>query len=184
MMMAMIEKHFRIGKRTYRGLFSKLNDNLISTGGYAFLMVILYEVWTLITTIGVFIFSKIFINAVAYVMMALFFVIMHIALIYIIGQIYLWLPCMQITGFKAIHALYYSNRMVSSVKWHILLGQIAMLLGAEVLIGLCACFAPSPIIFTILITVLYGWMIMLFCVRMQVVYFEREHLDRADVFRY
>ena len=184
MMMAMIEKHFRIGKRTYRGLFSKLNDNLISTGGYAFLMVILYEVWTLITTIGVFIFSKIFINAVAYVMMALFFVIMHIALIYIIGQIYLWLPCMQITGFKAIHALYYSNRMVSSVKWHILLGQIAMLLGAEVLIGLCACFAPSPIIFTILTTVLYGWMIMLFCVRMQVVYFEREHLDRADVFRY
>ncbi len=184
MMMAMLEKHFRIGKRTYRGLFSKLNDNLLSTAGYGFLLIVFYEIWSFITALGVFIFSRIFINIVSYIMMGLFLIIMHIALIYVIGQIYLWLPCMQITGFKAIHALYYSNRMVSSVKWRILLGQIAMLLGAEALIGLCVYFAPSPIIFTILTTILYGWMIMLFCVRMQVVYFEREHLDRADVFRY
>jgi len=184
MMMAMIEKHFRIGKRSYRGMFSKLNDNLVPTGGYAFLLLILYEIWTFITTLGVFVFSKIFINAVSYVMMALFLFLMHIALIYVIGWIYLWLPCMQITGFKAIQALYYSHRMVDSVKWGILFGQLAMLVAAEVLICCCAYFAPNPIIFTVLTTVMFGWLIMLFCVRMQVVYFEREHLDRADVFRY
>lgn len=183
MMMAMLEKHFRIGKRSYRGLLSKLNDNLVSTAGFTFLLTVLYEVWALVTTLGTFIFSKILFNTIAYIMSALFLIIMHIALIYAIGFIYLWLPCMQITGFRAMQALYYSQRMVSPVKWGILFGQLAMLLFAETLICLCAIFAPNPIVFTLLTTVLYTWLIMLFCVRMEIVYFEREHLDRADVFQ-
>ena len=182
MMLAMLEKHFRIGKRSYRGLLSKLNDNLLSTAGIGFLIVSFYQVWTLVLSIGLFIFSKIFITAFAYSMLGLFLVLMHIALIYVIGLIYLWLPCMQITGFRAVQALYYSHRLVHSVKWRILIGQLFMLLFAETLICLCAYFAPNPIIFTILTTALYCWMMMLFCVRMQMVYFEREHLSHADVY--
>ncbi len=183
MMTAMLEKHFRIGKRSYRGLLSKLNDNLISTAGFTFLLLALYEIWALVTTLGTFVFSKILFNTIAYIMSALFLLIMHIALIYAIGFIYLWLPCMQITGFRAVQALYYSQRMVNPVKRGILFGQLAMLLFAETLICLCAIFAPNPIVFTLLTTVLYAWLIMLFCVRMEIVYFEREHLDRADVFQ-
>ena len=182
MMLAMLEKHFRIGKRSYRGLLSKLNDNLLSTAGFGFLIIGFYEVWTLIMAIGVFIYSRIFINAVAYTMIGVFLILMHIALIYVIGLIYLWLPCMQITGFRALQALYYSHRLVSPVKWRILIGQMGMLLFAETLICLCAYFVPNPILFTISTTVLYGWLMMLFCVRMQMVYFEREHLSHADVF--
>lgn len=183
MMMAMLEKHFRIGKRSYRGLLSKLNDNLISTAFFTVLMVILYELWSIIVALGLYVFSRIIFPTIAYIMMGMFLVIMHVALIYAIGFIYLWLPCMQITGFRLMQALYYSHRMVNEVKWGILLGQLAMLLFAETLICLCAAFAPNPAIFTILTTVLYTWLLMLFCVRMELVYFEREHLNRADVFQ-
>ena len=50
LMFAFIEKHMRIGKRTLNGLFSKLNDNLISTTGIALLYTAIYELWALITS--------------------------------------------------------------------------------------------------------------------------------------
>ncbi|MGN1061954.1 MAG: hypothetical protein ACI4RO_02400, partial [Candidatus Scatosoma sp.] len=50
MMLAFIEKHMRIGKRTWNGLFSKLNDNLLSTLGITLLFAAIYELWALITS--------------------------------------------------------------------------------------------------------------------------------------
>jgi len=42
LMFAMIDKHMRIGRRTWNGVFSKLNDNLISTFGICILYVAVY----------------------------------------------------------------------------------------------------------------------------------------------
>jgi hypothetical protein len=66
MMLALLDKHMRIGKRTYNGLFSKLNDNLVSTTGYALLLVLLYELWSLLTSAILYFFSRITLTAVAY----------------------------------------------------------------------------------------------------------------------
>ncbi len=184
MIMALLDKHMRIGKRTYNGLFSKINDNLVSTSGYGLLLIVIYELWALILSAFLYFFAQIPTTVFAYVLSGVFYLIMHILLIYLIGLIYLWLPCMQITGFRSFEALRYSYHLVSSVKWSILLGQLFFLLLGEAVICLCAFFISDFIVFTAITTVLYAVLIMVYCVRMMVAYFDRDQIERADLKRY
>lgn len=183
-LMAFLEKHMRIGKRSYVGVFSKLNDNLISTCGYGTLLLAIYEFWSLIASALLFFISRINAVIMAYVFSALAFLAMCIILLAVINLIYLWLPCMQITGFKAKEALYYSNNLNTPVKRRIVAGQLLFLFIAYSLIFLCAWFAVSFVWFTVLTTILYSFLIMLYCVRMQIVYFDRDNIDRADLLGY
>jgi membrane protein CcdC involved in cytochrome C biogenesis len=109
---------------------------------------------------------------------------MHVLLLYLVSLIYLWLPCMQITGFRAVEALQYSHRLFTPVKWKILGGQILFLLFAEGLICLCAVFVPGWLVFTVLTTALYTILLLIFIVRMQIAYFDRDQIERADLKKY
>ncbi len=184
LMMALMEKHMRIGKRTFNGVFSKLNDNLLSTSGYVFLLFVLYELWSLITAALLYFVSRLTLTVLAYIFSVIVFLTMHFALLYSINLIYLWLPCMQITGFRAAEALYYSNQLSAPVKWHILIGQMLSLFFVEALICMCAILAPSPVLFTVLSTALYAFLIVIYCVRMQIAYFDLDHIERADLTKY
>lgn len=184
LMMALMEKHMRIGKRTFNGIFSKLNDNLIPTCGYALLLVAIYEIWSLLTAALLFFVSRIGILALAYAFACVVFLGMHFVLVYAVSVIYLWLPCMQITGFKAAEALNYTNQLSSEVKWRISLGQLFSLFVAEASICLCAWFAIDFLWFTLLTTAIYAVLIMVFCVRMQIAYFDLDKIERADLKRY
>lgn len=183
-LMALLEKHFRIGKRTYNGLLSKLNDNLLSTAGYGILLIAIYELWSLLSASVLFV-TSLFPIPVAYVLAVLVFLVSNLLLVYFIGMIYLWLPCMQITGFKPLEALHYSYQLASPIKWRISFSQSLFLIFAEALTGLCALFVPSTVvIFLPIATALYLVMIMVFCVRMQIAYFDRDTIERADLVKY
>lgn len=183
-LMALLEKHFRIGKRTYNGLWSKLNDNLLSTAGYGFLILVIYELWSLLTASVLFV-TSLFDVVIAYVFSVLVFVVAHVLLVYLIGLIYLWLPCMQITGFKPLEALHYSYQLASPIQWKISFAQSFFLILVEALTGLCALFVPfEVIIFMPMATALYLVMIMIYCVRMQIAYFDRDAIERADLVKY
>lgn len=185
LLLAFLEKHFRIGKRTFNGLWSKLNDNIVSTCGYAILFLGAYEIWSLLLSALMFFLSRIPIAVLAYILAGVAYLAMHVALLYFVGMIYLWLPCMQITGFRPIEALHYSYQLVTTkIKWAILGGQIVFLLTAESLIGLCAVFLPNPIVFTVLTTLLYAILLMVYCVRMEIAYFDRDQIERADLRTY
>ena len=181
---AFVEKHMRIGKRTFSGIFSKLNDNLISTCGICLLYVLLYEVWALITSALLFLVMIPETVGVVYVLSVIVFFGMHFVLLYIVSIFYLWLPCLQITGFRAFEALRYSYQLVSPVKKNIVFGQWISVTLAEVLLGLCSLFVPGRVAGFALATVSYALMTAIFCVRMQVVYFDRAQLERADLKRY
>ncbi len=180
LLMALLEKHMRIGKRTFNGLFSKLNDNLIPTGSFALILLVFYELWALVTAALVAFVANVSIVPLAYVLTALVYVGMHFVLMYAISAMYLWLPCMQITGFRPLEALRYSHQLVAPETQSIVLGQIGVLLIAELLIGLIAVFLFE---WMMILTAMFAYtvMIMLFCVRMQVVYFDRAQIDRADL---
>ncbi len=184
LMMALLEKHFRIGKRTFNGLLGRLNDNFISTFGGTFLLLTIYEIWTLVLSAVLFLLSRISLLGVAYPLLGVAFLVFHILLILAVSTIYLWLPCMQITGFRAFEALQYSYHLIADVKGRIIIGQIMTLLIVEGLIVLCALFVQSALAFMIITAVLYAILIMIFCVRMQVVYFDRDHIERADMRKY
>lgn len=184
LMMALMEKHMRIGKRTFNGIFSKLNDNLLPTSGYAILLLTIYELWSLVTAALLYLVSLLPMPVLAYAFAIITFLAAHFALLYSVNIIYLWLPCMQITGFRAAEALYYSNQLAAPVRWRILLGQTATLLMMDALVYLCLIFVPEPIVFTILTTLLYALVIMIYCVRMQIAYFDLDHIERADITKY
>ena len=184
LMMALLEKHFRIGKRTFNGIWGKLNDNFLSTLWYIIVLLAIFEVWSLLLAAFLFLFSRISVAAVAYVLVVLVYLAMHVLLLYAIGTVYLWLPCMQITGFRAIEALQYSYQLTSPVKWRLLFGQLFSLFLVEALICVCAYFIPYSGVFWLVTAGLYSLLIMTYCVRMMVAYFDRDNIERADLNRY
>lgn len=183
MLMAFMEKHMRIGKRTLNGVFSKVNDNLVSSCGVCFLFVLIYEAWALIASALLFLVSRFGSLGIAYVLTVVLFFGSQLVFHCIISIFYLWLPCMQMTGFRAFEALRYSYQLVSPVLWKVALGQFLGLTVAEIGILLCAYFAPSVVVL-IVATLLYAILILSFCVRMQVVYFDRAGLERVDLKKY
>ncbi|MBQ7924525.1 MAG: hypothetical protein IJ329_04385 [Clostridia bacterium] len=183
LMMALLDKHMRIGKRTFTGVFAKLNDNLVSTTGFVLLILAIYELWALLTSGLVYVYSLIPLNGLAYTLASVSYLVMHVVLIYVIGKIYLWLPCMQITGFKAFEALRYSQYLVSAMKWKLMISQLVVLFFVQAIICLCA-LSPYGWLFTLLTTLVYTLVIIIFCVRMMVAYFDREQIERADLKKY
>ncbi len=184
MMMAMLEKHMRIGKRTFNGLLGKLNDNLISTCGGVILLLGFYEVWTLIFSAVLLLVAQIKIVAVAYVFAVIVFIGFHLLLALFVSTVYFWVPCMQITGFRAFEALQYSYHLMGEVQWRIIVGQLAVLVVVEGGICFCAMFAPMGLLFTLIATAIFTCLIIIFCVRMQIAYFDRDHIERKDLAKY
>ncbi len=182
--MALLDKHMRIGKRTYNGLWGKLNDNLVSTCGCVVLLLAIYEVWALLLSAFLFLFSAIKLFAVACPLLAVIFVLFHVLLILVISAIYLWLPCLQNTGFRAYEALVYSYHLMGQIKGKIIAAQLLILFAVEA--GLCACalFVSAGLAFNVITAIVYAVVIMIFCVRMQIAYFDRDHVKRADLVKY
>ena len=184
LLMALLEKHMRIGKRTFNGLWGKLNDNFVSTCDVVLIVVALYELWALLLAAFLFLLSRISLTFVACVLSVLTFVVFHVILMVSVGAIYLWLPCMQITGFRAFEALQYAYQLMNRIRWKIMLAQICVFMAVEALVCVCAFFVTSFVVFKIIVAVLYAGVLMIYCVRMQIAYFDRDNIERADMARY
>ena len=182
MLMAFTEKHMRIGKRTLNGLFGKLNDNLLSTLGFTVLLFAIYELWSVITAALFLLVAKLLPLYVAYAVAIVLFFVANFALLYVVSMIYLWLPCMQITGFRPFEALRYAFILCEPVRGKIIVAQTLFLMAAEVLITGCIILLPEMTVLSVAVaTLLFAFMIMQFCVRMQIVYFDRAQIERADL---
>lgn len=184
MLMAFLEKHLRIGKRTLNGLLSKVNDNLISTCGYALLCLVIYEVWAVLLAALCFFVTSVPNTVIAYVLLAIVYIGMHFVLLYALSIFYLWLPCVQITGFKAFEALRYSYQLVAPIQMDIVIGQAIFLLVSGLFVGASVVFIEGGLVAFLVATVLYTFMILSYCIRMQIVYFDRAQIERADLKKY
>ena len=184
LLMALLEKHMRIGKRTFNGLWGKLNDNFLSTAGVVLLVFAIYELWSLLLAAFMFFLSRITAKVIAYAFIVIVYLALHVLLLVGIGAIYLWLPCMQITGFRAVEALSYSYQLMAPLKIKLIVAQLLVLAVAEALICVCAIFLPIAIVFKTIAALLYAGMLMIYCVRMQAVYFACDQIERADMAKY
>ena len=88
---------------------------------------------------------------------------------------------MQITGFRAFEALQYAYQLMNPIRWRITLAQIVVFVAVEALVCACAFFVAVPIVFTVAVAVLYAGVLMIYCVRMQIAYFDRDNMERADI---
>ena len=184
LLMAFTDKHMRFGKRTFNGLWGKLNDNLMSTLGMVLITFIIYELWTLVLA-AVLTLCLGLAAPLMYVVVPIVWVAFHFVLTYLISFIYLWLPCMQITGFRTFEALRYGHILCEPIQGKLTVMQAVSLLFSEILIVLAIVYLPDAQIVSITVaTLFYAILILQFCVRMQVVYFDREQIERADLKKY
>lgn len=180
-LMAFLDKHMRIGKRTYNSMFSRLNENLLPTFWVVLILFTLYELWATLTALLLSL-TPLLPDPFSYASAGFVFVAMHLLFLFLIASLYLWLSCMQITGFKAFEALRYSYILVEPLRNRIIFSQLISMVVAEALISASVLLLPNMEIVSIIVaTVLYMFMILLFCVRMQVVYFDREQIERLDL---
>lgn len=184
MMTAYIEKHMRIGKRTWNGLFSKVNDNFLSTLGVTLLLAFIYEVWALVVSALLYSLTFIGSRAVIYVFAAVVFFGTEIGLLYVVSAFYLWLPCLQITGFRPFEALTYSYRLIEPVKGKIVWAQFVVMALAETALGAACMFVPAKGAVFALATAIFAMVILVFVTRMQVAYFDCAQMERADLKTY
>ena len=181
---AFLEKHMRIGKRTFNGLWTKLNDNISSTVVFGGVVLIVYELWALVLAAMLYFMSLIPNAVVAYICIVITYIAAHVAFMSVISTLYLWLPCMQITGFRLVEALHYAYRLLTPVRNGIILEQISFLLLGEIIIGLCSLFIPQTMFFILVTTILIAILLLYYFVRMEIIYFDRDHIERMDLRKY
>ena len=120
-------------------------------------------------------------TALVYILTALVFFVVAFMFLYVFETFYLWLPCMQITGFRPYHAFLYSSRLSIGVRWKLIAAHALSVSLAIVLLGGTAFL--YEIIFRAVALILSLFLYAGMFIRMETVYFETDKLDREDVIK-
>lgn len=178
-MLTFVEKHMRIGKRSFSGGYAGFVNILFSALVVTFVYTCLYELWALLLSALLFLISRIEVTAVVYILSIAIFLLLSFALLYCVTVFYLWLPCRQMTGFGFYNAFVYSYRLMTNVRWGLILSYLISFTAAFFLIGAFA-LLPEPV-FRIVAVILFILLYLSFCIRMETTYFATDKLDREDL---
>jgi len=187
MELAMVEKHMRIGSKTLNGLWGKVNDNFISTLFILIIMLAIYEVWAVLISAVAYAIISIFINIIVmqYVLVVLAFAGAVYGLMYVVSMMYLWLPCLQITGFRYYESFKYAFQILADIKGSIIISFAVN--GAAfgvILTGvcfLCGYIIGNGVLAYALAFVMFTYLFAVFTVGQEVSFFEADGLERADL---
>ena len=116
LLLACVEKHMRLGKRTLSGIWSQFTNNLPSVIFAVIVYLVLYEAWAIVLSAVMFAAAEISATVTVYILDGIFILGFAFVLVYLSTFFYLWLPCKQMTGFGAFEAFTYSYRLVSGVR--------------------------------------------------------------------
>ena len=180
-MLALVEKHMRIGKRTFSGAFSHLGELLLKTLIVTFVYFVMYELWALIVSALFFVINSAHAVVLVYILDALVFLASTLVLLYVVTSFYLWFPCMQITGFRPFSAFVYAYRLVLKVRWKLVFA-LAISYSVALLVLFGASFLPVYV-FRIIAFIVQTLLFLGFCVRMETAYFYTDKIDREDYIR-
>lgn len=182
LLLAFVEKHMRLGKRTLSGIGAQFVNNLPSVIFAALAYLVLYEAWAVVLSAVMFAVSEISATATVYAADVVFILVFAFVLVYLATILYLWLPCRQMTGFRFFEAFLYSYRLTVGVRGKLVLSFAISL--AALFVVLCACSFLPAAVFYIVGVAAFALLFLNFCVRMEAVYFETDKLDREDLRRH
>ncbi len=177
--LAFVEKHMRIGKRSLSGIFSQFRGVLPPVAGMMLFIFVLYEGWALV--LSAMLYSIVSVSSAgAVIALSLLVILLFLgALLYLVSLVYLCLPCMQMTGLGPMQSLLYSYRLMVGVRGKLLL-SLLMSFAPAALVVWGASFLPEAASVVIGL-VLFTFLFMSYCVRMETFYFETDKLDREDL---
>ena len=179
LMLAFVEKHMRIGKRTFSGIGSGLTAVLSGAFVITLVYVLLYETWALIFSAVLFLVAGITVTPLVYIFGIAAFLFFTYALLFVLTVFYLWLPCRQVTGFGFYDAFLYSYRLMVGIRWKLVLSYLISIAVTFLILG-SAALLPE-FVFRIIGVVVLAILFLSFCIRMETAYFETDKLDREDL---
>lgn len=181
MVFALAEKHMRIGKRTLGGVFAQFGNLILPVFCVTLLFLAIYELWAVVLAAVCFAISAVHSVKLCYLLTVLAFIVFTAVFLFVVTAFYLWIPCMQITCFKPYHAFVYSYRLMIGVRGK-LMAAFALSFALFCLVVGASVFLPEyvflPIAFLMFLFLFIG-----FCIRMETVYFKTDKLDREDLIR-
>ncbi len=186
---AYTEKHMRYGRRSVRGIFSRLNDNIVSTIVMVLVFFLLYELWALITSGLIYGITMLLDDYTVplYIALCVGLVVMVALLVFIMSLFYLWLPCLHLTGFSFYEGLNYSNQLTADKKSKIFCAVFFPCVIGALIAGVLAVLFGNLLdgwVFTGIISLLYSLYVMYIAVSMYVIYFDVSGTERADLKKY
>ena len=181
-LLALVEKHMRIGKRTLNGIGREVKYLLLPTACIVFLFLALEEACAIVLSSLVFAILQLKATVLKYILSVCAFFLVFFVLLYVIEVFYLWLPCLQITGFRPYHAFLYSYRLSAGVRWKLIASHALSLAALLAVIG-GAAFIRQPVIFYSIAFVFCFFYFSAFFIRMETAYFQTDKLDREDIIK-
>lgn len=181
LLLVFVEKHLRIGKRTLSGLLSQFTSLLLPAFVTTLFYLLMFELWAVLFAAVLFAVCSMSSTSFVYVIYVLVVCVFLFALLYLMPVCYLFLPCKLMTGFRAYDAFLYSYRLMTKVRWRLILSLLFSVLAMVIVLAGCS-LLPSYI-FRIVTAVLFCFFFMSFGVRMLTVYFAADKLDREDVLK-
>lgn len=177
-LIAFVEKHMRLGKRTLHGVGSQFWSALPSAAVAVLLYLVFYEIWAVVLSAILYVISQVNTLPVTYVLYCAAVLLFLFVLVYLATIFYLWLPCKLMTGSRFFDAFLYSYRLMLERRWRLVL-SFTISLACAIAVLCAAVFLPDAA-FRVAGAVLFLFLFPNFCVRMEVVYFETDKLDRED----
>lgn len=183
LMLSLVEKHMRIGKRTLSGVFTQLWNHLLLSLFITFIYIALYELWALLTAAVLYAVGGLIPPSLGGLALGLIVIAGMIAVLAFFATTwYLWFPCLQLTGFSLYEGFRYSYLLMLNVRTSLFLSFIISLVFTGITIGLSAFFLPEYV-FYLVAFVLFTLLFLSFCIRMETTYFYADRLDREDIIR-
>ena len=184
MLFGFIEKHMRIGSRSFKGTAGRFNHNFLTTLWILVILLAVYELWAVITA-GMIYAETLFLEGIACYVVTLIIYLAMVALITYISSIFLlWLPCLQITGYNFMDALSYCNQLYVQKRRKLFLSVFIPGLCGVVLqfavagLNLAEHLHYLGFVFSELI---YLFLILYYCILMFVAYFVMAGAERMDL---
>ena len=184
MLHGFIEKHMRIGSRSFKGIAGRMNSNFLPTFVVLLLFVLVYEVWALIAS-GL-------VSAVLFLVDGIAAFILSVAVVFAANALLawfssgflLWLPCMQITGYSYMDSLTFSAQLYWRRRGKLFLAVFLPLLAGVVLQFVIIAASPLEALRIpayVLLELVYLLLFLYYCVLMYVAYFDAAGEERMDL---
>ena len=184
MLLGFIEKHMRIGSRSFKGVAGRFNHNFLTTLSDMLILLAVYELWAVIAS-GLIYAETLLLGGIACYAVALATYLGMVALMCYLASIFLlWLPCLQITGYNFVDALSYCNQLYVKKRAKLFLAVFVPCLAGVVLqfavAGLNLADHVRFLAF-VLMELIYLFLILYYCILMFVSYFDMAGEERMDL---
>ncbi len=184
LLLGFIERHMRIGNRSFKGIAGQLNSNFVSTLVVLLVFAVIYELWSLIAAGLIYAVVLILDGPVCLALAVAVLLGMAALISYLASLLLLWLPSMQITGYSFMDSLSYSNQLYVPNRGKLFLAVFLPFLAGVLLQFAIVAVSPTEIFRIsayIFLELIYLVLFLYYNSLMYVAYFDAAGEERVDL---